>query len=166
MTSALHAGLAAGRWNEMSLLDQLANIGSEVGRATKAKSLNNEQRLTAALERCLELFDLTLADERWRGRRREIARGREIVCDFLVGDNTYGSTPGSLDAYFLPFAVAARLTHDGSSSRVHPDDWDWEGNLVDVLARSAAGRPRDLGDLEILRIAAEEIEGRSRDRTS
>ena len=52
--------------------------------------------------------NLTLADDRWRHRRREIARAREIVCDFLVGDNDAGSTAESLDAYFLPFAVAAR----------------------------------------------------------
>lgn len=62
------------------------------------------------MDRCLELFVLTLADDRWRGRRREIARAREVVCDFLVGDNAYGSNAESLDAYFLPFAVAARWT--------------------------------------------------------
>lgn len=45
---------------------------------------------------------------RWRGRLKEIARAREVVCDFLVGDNEYGSTAESLDAYFLPFAMAAR----------------------------------------------------------
>ena len=50
----------------------------------------------------------TLADARWRYRRREIARAREIVCDLLVGDNDYGSTVDSLEAYFLPFAMAAR----------------------------------------------------------
>ncbi len=33
MTIALHAGLAAGRWYQMTLVEQLANIGSEVGRA-------------------------------------------------------------------------------------------------------------------------------------
>jgi hypothetical protein len=49
-----------------------------------------------------------LADPRWRGRLREIARAREVVCDFLVGDNAYGSTAESLDRYFLPFATAAR----------------------------------------------------------
>jgi hypothetical protein len=65
--------------------------------------------------RCLELFDLTLADDRWRHRRREIARAREIVCDFLVGDNDARSTAESLDAYFLPFAVAAR--HQASDPR-------------------------------------------------
>jgi len=63
----------------------------------------------AALERALELFDLTIADRRLtRGRRREVLRAREVVCDFLVGDNVYSTTPESLDRYFLAFAFAAR----------------------------------------------------------
>lgn len=39
VTVVHHAGLAAGRWHEMPLVERLANIGSEVGRATRAKSL-------------------------------------------------------------------------------------------------------------------------------
>jgi hypothetical protein len=31
-----------------------------------------------------------------------------VVCDFLAGDNEYGSSAASLDAYLLPFAIAAR----------------------------------------------------------
>ncbi len=108
MSATIHARLASGRWQQLSLLEQLANIGSEVGRATRAQSLNNEERLAGALDRCLELFDLTLADDRWRGRRREIARAREVVCDFLVGDNEFSSTRESIDGYFLSFAIAAR----------------------------------------------------------
>ena len=109
VTSApLHPSLAAGRWYELTLMVQLANIGSEVGRATRAKSQGNDRRLAGALDRALELFDLTLADERWRGRLKEIARAREVICDFLVGNNKYGSTAESLDRYFLPFAVADR----------------------------------------------------------
>jgi hypothetical protein len=104
----VHAGLAAGRWADLSLVEQLANIGSEVGRAARAKASGADGRFESALGRCLELFDLTLADGRWHGRRREIARAREVVCDFLVGDNTHGSSETSLDAWFLPFAVAAR----------------------------------------------------------
>jgi hypothetical protein len=84
------------------------NIGSDVGRAARAKELGNAERLEHALDRAPELFDLTLADERWHGRRKEIARTREVVCDSLVGDNEYGSSAESLDAYFLPFAIAAR----------------------------------------------------------
>ena len=106
--AAVHVELAAGRWHELSLVEQLANIGSEVGRAARAKSTEDETRLASALDRCLELFDLTLADDRWRHCRREIARARETVCDFLVGDNVFGLTAESLDQYFLPFAMAAR----------------------------------------------------------
>ena len=52
---------------------------------------------------------LTLADPRWKGHRLgEIARAREVTCDFLVGDNAFGSTPASLEAYFMHFALAAR----------------------------------------------------------
>jgi hypothetical protein len=78
------------------------------GRATRAKSQGNEQRLAGALDRALELFDLTVADDRWRGRLKEIVRAREVVFDLLGGANECGSTPGSLDSYFLPFAIAVR----------------------------------------------------------
>ncbi len=89
-------------------MEQLANIGSEVGRAARARAQGNEQRLAAALEGALELFDLTLEDPRWRDRYREIMRAHEVVCDYLVGDNEFCSTPASLERYFLPFAMAAR----------------------------------------------------------
>jgi len=67
-----------------------------------ARQEGDQGRFDAALDRALELLDLTPADPRWDGpRRREIARTREVVCDFLVGDNRYRSTPELLDAYFL-----------------------------------------------------------------
>ena len=104
-----HREAAAGRWFELSLMDQLGNVGTEVTRAARAKEAGNEERAWNALVRALELFDLTIADERWCGpRRREICRAGELVCDFLAGDNEYGSTATSLDRYFLPFAIAAR----------------------------------------------------------
>lgn len=108
MSGVLHLRLANEGWQQLTLMEQLANIGSEVGRAARARSQGNQDRFAGALDRALELFDLTLADDRWRGRRREIARAREVVCDFLVGDNEFRSTVESLDAYFLPFAMAAR----------------------------------------------------------
>jgi hypothetical protein len=105
----IHPGLTAERWQRLTLDEQLGNVGTEVARAMRAKAQGNEPRSSFALARALELFDLTLGDDRWRGgRRREIARAREVVCDFFVGDNEYNSTAASLDAYFLSFAVAAR----------------------------------------------------------
>lgn len=104
-----HRDLAAGRWFELSLMEQLGNIGTEVARAARAKEAGNEKRAWNALERALELFDMTIDDPRWRDHRLgEICRAREVVCDFVAGDNEYGSSAESLDRYFLPFAYAAR----------------------------------------------------------
>ena len=104
----LHTDLAAGRWHSMSLMDQLGNAGSEVSRALRARRNGNAVREQSALHRFLELIDLTIADPRLRGRRKELCRAREVVCDFFLGDNLHGSTPESLERYFLAFAKAAR----------------------------------------------------------
>lgn len=105
----LHPRLANGRWLTLSLADQLANVGADVGRAIQAKAAGDEVRFTAALDRSVELLDLIMADPRWVGPRlREIARMREVVCDFLVGDSVYESTSASLDGYFMAFALASR----------------------------------------------------------
>jgi hypothetical protein len=100
-----HPGLAAGRWQRLSLAEQLANVGAEVGRMRRRPATEEG---AAAFERALELLDLTLADPRWRGRLREIARAREVLCDAADGGREYGATLADLDRYFLDFAVAAR----------------------------------------------------------
>lgn len=104
----IHTELAEGRWFTFTLDEQLGNIGSDVSRAIRAKEKNDAERMWSALERALELFDLTIADPRHRKRLKELCRAREVVCDFLVGDNEYHSTGHSLDRYFLQFAFAAR----------------------------------------------------------
>jgi hypothetical protein len=99
-----HPQLAAGRWRQLSLVEQLANVGAEVGRMRR----RGPSERTAAFERALELLDLTLADPRWRGRLKEIARAREVLCDAAEGGREYGATLEDLDRYFLDFAMAAR----------------------------------------------------------
>jgi hypothetical protein len=104
-----HRELAAGRWWELTLCAQMGNIGSEVSRALKWR-LRNPATAQGAIERALELIDLTLADPRHQGcsaRLREIARAREVLLDFLVGENGYRSTEESLRRYFDTFACAA-----------------------------------------------------------
>jgi len=61
-----------------------------------------------AVERTLELFDLTLSDPRWNGRYREIARAREVFCDAVYGGKLYGSSLQDLVPYFDNFAFAVR----------------------------------------------------------
>ena len=96
-------------WPRFSLMEQMANIGSEVDRALRAHSNGQTDRARNAMDRALVLFDLTVADDRWRGhRRREILRGREEFCRIFFDEEVpQGSAPG-LRRYFLAFAVAAR----------------------------------------------------------
>jgi len=102
-----HAELADGRWQTLSLAEQLGNIGGEVHRSALAEGKNVE-RFLRARDRALELFDLTLADRRWRGRLREVARARELFCDASTGRASYNTTLASLEKYFDQFAVLAR----------------------------------------------------------
>lgn len=107
MKIIFHKQLAAGEWFRFSLMEQLANIGSEVSRANRWQG-KDEKLFQGAVHRALELFDLTLADSRWRGRLREIARAREVFCDAVFGGKEYNSSLKDLVRYFNPFAYAAR----------------------------------------------------------
>ncbi len=105
----VHAELAAGRWNTLSLAEQLAHVGSEVDRTIRAWEAHRSDRFDHALERALELFDLTAQDRRWRGHRcREILRVREEFCRLFFSDDAPPDSARGLTAYFLHFGVLAR----------------------------------------------------------
>lgn len=109
MPTFIHKNLAAGRWQKFSLMEQLGNIGSEVHRARHWQG-KDEKLYEGAVKRALELFDLTLADPRWRGGKlREIARVREVFCDAITGGKEYKSTLEDLDRYFFHYAFASQL---------------------------------------------------------
>lgn len=123
MNSPMHKDFAAGRWWELSLYEQLGNVGSEVGRALRWKT-RNPKIAQGAFERALDLMDLTLDDPRHRqsvARLRELARTREVLVDFLAGSNEYQSTGDSLQQYFNSFAVAAALARDRALLKNPPD---------------------------------------------
>lgn len=105
---AMHESLANGRWHTFTLAEQLGNIGSEVSRAMNWKNKDDET-YRLAVWRALELFDLTIADPRWRHRLKEIIRAREFFIDALDGGKTYHTTLEDLNRYFLQFAIAARI---------------------------------------------------------
>jgi hypothetical protein len=95
----------------MSLMEQLAHVGSEVQRSIRAHEAGREDRRENAVARALELFDLSATDDRWRGpRRREILRAREEFCRLLYGDDVPPGSAAGLQNYFLAFATAARLS--------------------------------------------------------
>lgn len=106
--AVIHSNLAAGAWQRLSLAEQLGNVGSEVSRARMRQS-DDPDRFLQAMDRALELLDLTIQDSRWRFRLKELTRTREFLCDALTGGSNYQATLDELDRYFLTFAIAARL---------------------------------------------------------
>ncbi|HLC70098.1 MAG TPA: hypothetical protein VJH75_03585 [Patescibacteria group bacterium] len=105
----LHKNLAQGRWFELSLCEQLGNVGSEVGRAANWEKRGDVIQRDKALERAVDLLDLTISDDRWRGGRlKELCRAREVLKDTFWGDRTYGSTPEQEEKYYFHYALAAR----------------------------------------------------------
>ena len=105
----IHKELAAGRWFELSLMEQLANIGTDVERAIRWRQKGNAEYSQQAFERALDLLDLSIADSKNRKRLKEITRTREALVDYFVYDNEYGSTDQSWHNYFFPFNYAAAL---------------------------------------------------------
>ena len=87
-----HKELAAGRWNKLSFLEQMANIGSEVERALNWQTKNNSAYCQRAFERALELLDLTLEEMTGFPRLKELARLREAMVDYFLGTNYFLST--------------------------------------------------------------------------
>ncbi len=103
----MHKELANGGWQKLSLMQQMGNIGSEISRAKKWQG-KDEKIFNGAVDRALELFDLTLSDTRWQTGLKEIARAREFFCDALFGSNQFQTSLEDLDRYFFQFALAAR----------------------------------------------------------
>ncbi len=98
----------AQKWQKLTGAQQLANIGSELNRAFSWRQKEDKKNEEAAVWRALELLDLTLADEKWQGRTKELRRLREVFCDMFLGENEYNIKPEVLEDYFLPFALNVR----------------------------------------------------------
>lgn len=104
-----HQKLASGRWQELSFFEQMANVGSEVERAIKWKNKSNADYSRQALDRSLELLDLTIGDEKNKSKLREMMRLREAMADYFVFKNSYKSSDKNWHNYFYGFNFAARL---------------------------------------------------------
>lgn len=98
------------KWQALSIFEQMGNIYSEIGRTLAAKQRGETEAATAAAVRALDLLDATsegLAVER-SPRLSEVLRAREVFAGAFLRARPDDAAQ-NLDAYFLPFAIAARL---------------------------------------------------------
>ena len=99
------------RWKSLPFIEQMANIGSEVGRTVKWVQKAKPSMAESAFVRTLELMDLTLKYGRHNSPLRytmlkELCRIREFFCGAYEASDTEFLM--WLDKYFRDFALVQR----------------------------------------------------------
>lgn len=95
-------------WFKLSLVSQMANIGSEVFRAIKWQPINPTDSYQAFI-RSLELLDLTINDPKNINRLKEVSRAKELFGTWYLSNQADSLSAGSWNKYFFQFNYAARL---------------------------------------------------------
>ena len=105
----IHKDLASGRWLKFSLMEQLANVGTDVERAIQWRNKGNIEYSQQAVERALELLSFTIEDKKNGARLKEIVRVRGMLADYFMGVNEYSFTDEFWQQYFFDFNYAAAI---------------------------------------------------------
>lgn len=94
------------KWQSRSIIDQMGNIGSEVGRSLAAKKSGNRDDMLTAFYRGIDLIDATVEGliAKHSPRAKEVLRARELFAESVL---TKKEDPG-LEEYFMQFAIAQR----------------------------------------------------------
>ena len=82
---------------------QMGNIGSEISRAFRWQRKGKETPMNSAIDRALELFDLSISATKEHGKLRELCRTREEFCDYFFGEKSFHTDPKSFQRYFDQF---------------------------------------------------------------
>jgi hypothetical protein len=97
------------RWAQLTLIQQLGNIGSEVGRSVAARRRHDSGRFEGALERALDLFEATIdiLIAQKSPRVREVLVAKDQYLNLFFGYAPVGDEE-KIEQYFMNYAIAAR----------------------------------------------------------
>lgn len=101
--------LADGRWFELSLVEQLANVGCDIDRAIRWKNREEEVYSHDALKRAFDLLFLTIKDPKNKKRLKEVMRVKELLLDYFMGNNEYSSSDEMWHKYFMDYNYMAAI---------------------------------------------------------
>lgn len=105
----IHSEALRQSWANYPITYQMGNIGSEVSRSLKWTAKGNQERANVAIDRALELFDLTIsANLQSPARLRELLIAREEFCDYFFGGNSWHTDPVKMQRYYDGFAIMAQ----------------------------------------------------------
>lgn len=95
------------RWHTFSLAQQLGHIGSEIARARHWEEKKDAGLSKKALERALELIDLTLDVPCRDSQRREVTLLREVVADWYAQTNVFDVSHEDLEKYCIELTLVS-----------------------------------------------------------
>lgn len=104
----LHQQLTQGGWQKLSFNAQMGNIGAEISRARTWQANGDQLSFSKAMERVLELINLTLAQNLTASRFKELGRFKEVVLGLSAGSENYKVPCKDLENFCLNFALLAR----------------------------------------------------------
>ncbi len=93
------------RWSTLSFAQQMGNIGSEIARARHWEKQNDALSRDKALERALELLDLSLDSTKRLSQLKEMTRLREVVAAWYLRQDDYDINKASLEDYCITFSL-------------------------------------------------------------
>lgn len=95
-------------WGKLNIVEQMANVGSEVSRTINWKRRSKEDA-EISFRRALELLLFTIMDPKNKVRLSELTRVKETLCDWYTKGGKYSTTDNDWQKYFLEFAIASRI---------------------------------------------------------
>lgn len=95
-------------WEKLSIVEQMANVGSEVSRTINWKG-RSKRDVELSFARAIELLQLTMKDPKNILRLRETARVKETLGDWFINGGLYNISDKDWQKYFLEYAFAARI---------------------------------------------------------
>ncbi len=91
------------KWFEMSVEEQISNIGGEVNRAIRWANKGESERAGNFCRKAKEMLQLSIEDPKNRGRRGEFFNCILELEDRFLGDNIYGTTDEMMKKYYDAF---------------------------------------------------------------
>jgi hypothetical protein len=106
----IHKSLTLERWFQFTLMEQLANIGTDIARVYQWRKEGNLDFSNKALDRAFELLEATMLDPKNQGHRlKEIVLMNLALKDHFLLGNEYNTTEESWQDYFFQFNYAAAM---------------------------------------------------------
>lgn len=89
------------KWFNLSLRDQISNIGGEVLRGLRYKE--NKQKSLSFVNKALELIDRTMMDPKNRNIIPELSEAKIELFDYFIGNNVYNTSEETLIKFYNSF---------------------------------------------------------------